>query len=454
MNKGNPFDDKYIDDDKTILRPKPGGRSSNDQTKIRSPLSSSYENTPNQSNFRVFDSNLNTNPITSAAISLLSLIAQLRCTINHADVPSLRLRIVDEIKQFDLKLKNQQVPSEEIQASRYCLCAFLDETVLNTPWGNSSIWPNKSLLIEFYQEAFGGEKFFIILKNCQQQPGKHLDLLEFLYFCLSLGFQGRYRIEDHGVNKLEEIRENTFQIIQRQRGDIEHSLSLHWAGIKDKRNVLNQLIPLWVIGAIAAAVLLMTFLAFLYTINLSADPVLARLYLLKDSFNVPLPVGTQITPEFISTDSVQVNNQPIKPDLYEELSDFLASEVKSGDVALLKRNDKVVIRILSQGFFASGSDKISTQYYPLLDKISEALSSKSERITIVGHTDSNAIFSAKFPSNWDLSKARALSVTEILTNNNKLKATIVSEGRADTQPMVPNDSSEHKAMNRRVEIII
>jgi type VI secretion system protein ImpK len=109
---------------------------------------------------------------------------------------------------------------------------------------------------------------------------------------------------------------------------------------------------------------------------------------------------------------------------------------------------------MSKGFFASGSDKIMTKYYPLLDKISQALSSISERILVVGHTDSSPIFSAKFPSNWDLSKARALSVTEVLTKNHKINATIVSEGRADTQPMVANDTSEHKAMNRRVEIIL
>jgi len=82
------------------------------------------------------------------------------------------------------------------------------------------------------------------------------------------------------------------------------------------------------------------------------------------------------------------------------------------------------------------------------------LAKVSDRIVVVGHTDSSPIFSAKFPSNWDLSKARASSVVELLTSNNKISATIVSEGRADTQPMVPNDSPEHKAMNRRVEIIL
>jgi type VI secretion system protein ImpK len=94
------------------------------------------------------------------------------------------------------------------------------------------------------------------------------------------------------------------------------------------------------------------------------------------------------------------------------------------------------------------------QYDDLLNRISLALSKVSERITVVGHTDSDRMISAKFPSNWDLSKARAVSVAERLMNSNQMVAPIVSEGRADSQPMVPNDSSEHKAMNRRVEIIL
>jgi type VI secretion system protein ImpK len=451
MNKGNPFDNKYIDDDKTILRPRPGAGRNSGQTRVNTSQNTGNDNTRIHENLRAVSASAN--PLTSAAISLLSLVAQLRTTINHPDVEGLRLKIIDEIKQFESKLKLSQLANEEVLAARYCLCSLIDETVLNTPWGNNSSWPLKSLLIVFHQEAFGGEKFFIILKNCQQQPGKHLELLEFLYFCLSLGFQGRYRIADHGLSHLEEIRENTYQILQRQHGDVERVLSLKWQGIKDKRNVLTKLVPLWVIGAIAASVLMLTFFGFLFAISNSSDPVLNKLYVLKDSFNVPPPAASVSVsnPEFTEPSQTPVVQ---KTSLYEQVSTFLAPEIKSGEVDVLNRNDKVVIRIMSQGFFGPGSDKISTKYFPLLDKISQALSAVEDRITVVGHTDSTAIFSAKFPSNWDLSKARALSVSEVLTNNNKLNTTIITEGRADTQPMVPNDSAEHKAMNRRVEIII
>jgi|WetSurSiteA1Bulk_404760.scaffolds.fasta_scaffold00107_15 type VI secretion system protein ImpK len=451
MSNDDPFGNSYIDDDKTILKPMPGGRKPQGQS-APSPSTPPPASRPSMAgagmsdNLREQIANATCNPIAGAAISLLSIVAQLRNTSSHPDIAGLRNSIIEEIKQFELKIKQQGVPSEQVQAARYALCTLLDETVLNTPWGSNSLWGTQSLLIFFHKEAWGGEKFFLILKNCMQQPGTHLDLLELLYFALCLGFQGRYRVEDHGLSKLEEIRENAYQIIQRQRGDVERSLSLHWKGIKDKRNVLTQLIPFWVIGSVAALLLMLSFLGFLYLINSASNPLLAKLYVLKDSFNVQPVVVAQATP---------VIETPAAPALLDELNTFLKPEIDAHQVELLKLNGKTVIRIISKGLFASGSDKIMTQYYPLLDKIGQALSSRSfDRITIVGHTDSSPIFSAKFPSNWDLSKARALSVAELLANGHTLASPIVSEGRADTQSMVPNDTPANKALNRRVEIIL
>jgi type VI secretion system protein ImpK len=452
MSKDDPFGNNYIDDDKTILRPMPGGRKPQASTSAQSftPTGSSPDTVAGISdNLRAACAQGARNPVTGAAISLLSIVAQLRNTASHPDVAGLRASVIEEIKQFELKIKNQGVSGEQAQAARYALCTLLDETVLNTPWGCNSIWSTQSLLIFFHKEAWGGEKFFLILKNCMQQPGTHLDLLELLYFCLCLGFEGRYRVEDHGLSKLEEIRENVYQIIQRQRGDIERTLSLHWQGIKDKRNVLAKFVPLWVIGSVATLLLMLGFLGFLYFVNSASNPLLSKLYVLKDSFDVqPVVAATEII------SPVETPAAIAAPALLDELTTFLEPEVRRGEVILLKINGKTVIRIMSKGFFASGSDKIMTQYFPLMDKISQALARVSERIVVVGHTDSSPIFSAKFPSNWDLSKARALSVAELLINNKKISATIVSEGRADTQPMVANDSPEHKAMNRRVEIII
>jgi type VI secretion system protein ImpK len=447
MSNDNPFgNNNYIDDDKTILRPMPGGRRSQSQESPPSPPPPNSRpasaGTGISENLREQIAYSTRNPITGAAISLLSVVAQLRNTSTHPDIAGLRNSMIEEIKRFELNIKNQGVSGEQAQAARYALCTLIDETVLNTPWGSNSLWGTQSLLILFHKEAWGGEKFFLILKNCMQQPGTHLDLLELLYFALCLGFEGRYRVEDHGSSKLEEIRENAYQIIQRQRGDVERSLSLHWQGIKDKRNVLARLIPFWVIGSVAGLLLVLSFLGFLYLINSASDPLFGKLYALKDSFNVQ-PVAVVVAAP-----------NPAIPPLLETLNSFLKPEVDNREVELLKDGNKTIVRIISKGLFASGSDEILQQHYPLLVKISQALSQVTGRITVVGHTDNARLgANAKFNSNWDLSTARALSVENLLkSNNSKIAATMDHEGRADSKPMVPNDSPEHKAMNRRVEI--
>ncbi len=444
----NPFGDTYIDNDKTILKPTPGGRKSPINKVSPPPIENSFESITE--NIREQIAHTTQNPIIGAAVSLLLVVAQLRNTASHPDVFGLRTSLIEEIKKFELEIKNQGVTGEQAQAARYALCTLLDETVLNMPWGCNSIWSTQSLLVFFHKEAWGGEKFFLILKNCMQQPKTHLVLLELLYVCLCLGFEGRYRIEDRGLSKLDEIRENAYQIIQRQRGDVEKNLSLHWQGIKDKRDTFTKLVPLWVISSTAALLLTLSFLGFLYAINSDSNLQLSKLYALKDSLDIhPVVIATTET-------SLSVKNSvvPVKTVLFEELNTFLKSEIDNDEVNLIKKENQIVIRIMSKGLFSSGSDKVIVQYYPLIDKISAALSTVPSRILVVGHTDNSPIFSAKYPSNWDLSKARALSIVKLLTSNNKIDITITSEGRADTQPMMPNDSSEHKAMNRRIEIIL
>lgn len=438
VNANDPFGD-YLDDDKTIMRPSPGGRRANVvesglppelPTGIPDPLHTQITQATG-------------NPLTGCAVALLSLAGQLRNTVSHPDVAGLRNSLINEIKRFETKLRSQNVTAEQSQAARYALCTLLDEAVLNTPWGGNSVWSTQSLLITFHKEAWGGEKFFLILKNSMQQPAIHLHLLELLYFCLCLGFEGKYRIQEHGATKLEEIRENLFQLIQRQRGDSDRELSIHWQGIKDQRNVLAKFVPLWVIAAVAAVVLMLVYLGFLYAVNSSSGVLLGKLYEIKDGLNAPVT----------SAPASPLAATPAANTLFSELQGFLAPEVQRGEVALEQSHGKTIIRILSPGLFASGSDQVVSQYYPLLNKISSALTKVSGRIVVAGHTDNVPIFSARFPSNWDLSKARAQNVAGMLSGNLQLTAAIVAEGRADSQPLVTNDTPAHKAMNRRVEII-
>jgi type VI secretion system protein ImpK len=73
---------------------------------------------------------------------------------------------------------------------------------------------------------------------------------------------------------------------------------------------------------------------------------------------------------------------------------------------------------------------------------------------VTGHTDDIPIVSARFPSNWHLSTLRAKNVLAILKDTAQLKGATRAEGRGDAEPLVDNDSKEHRAVNRRVDILI
>ena len=86
------------------------------------------------------------NPVVNAASTLLSLMAKLRNTASHANVTGLFNQTSQELKQFEARLKQEGTRPEVVLAARYCLCAVIDEVVLNTPWGANSHWGQKTLL--------------------------------------------------------------------------------------------------------------------------------------------------------------------------------------------------------------------------------------------------------------------------------------------------------------------
>jgi type VI secretion system protein ImpK len=90
---------------------------------------------------------------------------------------------------------------------------------------------------------------------------------------------------------------------------------------------------------------------------------------------------------------------------------------------------------------------------PLLARIGDALAAIPGRVLVTGHTDGTPIRSARFPSNWHLSQARARAVAQTLAA--KVPAgRMVAEGRADAEPIAANDTATHRARNRRVEISV
>ncbi len=279
------------DDDRTLIqssgpvRPNPGGRAPAGGASPpptpppqTPPPSGGYRTPPpppmmgHQTSTRidVFDG---LNPVVNAASTLLNLMAKLRNTASHANVTGLFNQVSQELKQFEARLKQEGTRPEVVLASRYSLCAVIDEVVLNTPWGANSSWGQKTLLSAFHNETAGGEKFFLILDRMKQSPGENLHVLELLYLLVSFGFEGKYRVMDRGRDHLDGIRDELYHAIRRIRGQPEADLSLDWRQVEGRLSSMVHYIPLWVVGACVGAVMLLTYSGFRFALYNTTTPL-------------------------------------------------------------------------------------------------------------------------------------------------------------------------------------
>ena len=142
-------------------------------------------------------------------------------------------------------------------------------------------------------------------------------------------------------------------------------------------------------------------------------------------------------------------------DLASALITELEAEVAAGDLSVNYDPEQVVIRFAEEAAFRSGEAQIKPGMIPILERVVEVLSACTGDVVVAGYTDDRPISSGRYRSNWDLSAARAVSVVHELVLNRSVPAErVIAAGRAETNPLVANDSPENRARNRRVEIAI
>lgn len=138
-----------------------------------------------------------------------------------------------------------------------------------------------------------------------------------------------------------------------------------------------------------------------------------------------------------------------------EVAQVLSQEIGDGAVEVETEGTKLIIRVKEKGSFDSGSAELKFAYIPIVAKIRDVLIGVTGQIAIEGHTDNVPYSGSRFESNWDLSAARALAVAHELFSDPRIdQSRFEVAGYADSQPLVPNNSAENRARNRRVEIVI
>jgi type VI secretion system protein ImpK len=386
-------------------------------------------------------------PLIDAAAPLLQLVARLRNTASAPDPNELRERAVRQVRAFEAEARAAGIPADILGRAHYALCASVDDAVLNTPWGSMRSWDARSLVSTFHKEVRGGERFFDILSQAKQDPGKSLPLLELLYLCLSLGFMGRYRLSPKGPAEIDRLREDVYALLQRNRPAANPELSPNWKGIAAPYRPARGTVPVWVALTTAAALTAGIFGFVLIGLNRESDDLFARLLHAPPAHMPRIARAEPVRPP-------APISAPAEPSSVDRLRTFLKPEIDQGLVTVLDTPSTPVVRIRNRGMFASASASLNADFMPLLNRIAQALNDEQGSVQVIGYTDNQPIRTVRFPSNFQLSAARAEAARSVLARSLADPSRLSAEGRADADPVGSNATREGQEANRRIEIVL
>jgi len=376
------------------------------------------------------------NPLVAAAMPLLAAAPRVRTTARHPNPAGLRDALSEGIRKFENQARAQGLPNDQVIASRYILCTLLDESAASTPWGGSGVWSAHSLLVQFHNETWGGEKVFQLMSKLAENVAGNRNLLELLYVALAFGFEGRYRVIENGRAQLDSVRERLAGLLKQQRGGYERALSPRWEGQPVAGQRIRDGIPLWVIASVSALLLGLIFIGLRFKLNDLAQPTFTALASLD-----------------AKAAQVAAPSPPPPPAQAPRLATFLKPEIDAGLVRVQDFADRSIVTIKGDGFFEPGSAVISSAVRPLLPRIAAGLNSVPGTVLITGHTDNQPIRTVRYPSNWHLSQDRANTVRDELAKTVKPER-MRAEGKADSESVADNSTPEGRAKNRRVEITL
>ncbi|MGF1527988.1 MAG: type IVB secretion system protein IcmH/DotU [Candidatus Competibacterales bacterium] len=366
------------------------------------------------------------NPLEVAAAPLLTLIAQLSQTLSQPDIPSLRRRLTQEVRQFEKRTQSLGVGEKMRLAGRYALCFTLDEVIANTPWGTEYGWQQQSLCKVFHGEPGSEQRLLQLQERFAQAPEEHLDALELIYLCLALGPQDQYR-------RLESERQELLALIQKTRGRPNPELSPHWRGIATLEGRPAAAFPLWAIVAVGLALWMGLHLLFNAQLQGRSDGLFAAVQ----------PLGRQL-----DLPSRPQNAEVLTPQLGQTPLEVLRLKLSDNScLALDQAGDITIIRTTCDTLFDAGRWSPTPALERLLVNIDDALAALPDHhVLITGHADNP---SNHWISDVELSQRRAEVVMDSLINLGGTPGRFSAEGRGDWESLA--DEPDDEGHRQRVE---
>jgi type VI secretion system protein ImpK len=387
------------------------------------------------------------NPLMRASASLLLLLGRLRASLSRAGSGQLMDQVAQSIVQFEADVRDAGVPPEQINAAKYALAATADDIVQNLPSDDRHLWTKYSMLVRFFGERTGGVKFFQELERAKQNPAVNLGLLEIMHACLCLGFEGVYRASTStgGAGALQGIRRDLYETIRRVQPKTIEDLSPHWRG-QTIGLVANRFrVPVWSIAAVAGVILLGVYLVLRNLLSGEAENLALKMARLHPDTEINIARETVVKPP---PDPVRNSTQ------LQRIRAALAAEILAHKLSADQTATSIIIRVSNVVLFPSGEAKVSDSFAPLAAKIAKSLDKEPGAIRIDGYSDTDPIKTVTFPSNWELSEARAKSVAGVLKTDLAQPERVTVSGKGSDNPVAPNDTADNKSKNRRVEVSI
>ncbi|MEJ8827463.1 type VI secretion system protein TssL, long form [Variovorax humicola] len=377
------------------------------------------------------------NPLLEAAQPLIRVLCEMPKELDATQLDVFRRLLTREVTTFQSICTSAQIKHEHMVAASYALTTAIDEAVQRKPWGGGSgaetgAWSTNPLAQQFHEDTAGGEKVFLLIGHLAASPQEHIDLIDLLFFILSLGFEGRYRSLPNGRRDHDAIRHRLYEIVMAARGEVPRDLSPHWKGVGSVGKFrLLRTVPVWVTVSLLSLVLLAQFSWYKYRLVQKTNEVETGLRAIGALRPPPAPVHKSL-----------------------RLKELLAPEIARGTVSVEEDDAHSAVSFKGDDMFVPGQAQVNAKLVQTIAKVANEINEVSGTVRVAGHSDNRPIKTRLFPDNQALSERRAAAVAEVLMTSGVASERLVVEGKGDTQPVADNTTAAGRARNRRVDIVV
>jgi len=377
------------------------------------------------------DAKRSANPLLVEADPVLALAPQLRATTQVADLPRLRARVAEMLREFEIRARVRAVSAARLDKAQVVLCALIDDVVGSMPWGGDAGWQPLGAAPAVEGRPGTPDGPALRLLRVARESSADRELQELICVALALGFDPRARGPVAGGEELAQIRAQLATQEGRDRAGRRPDLSPQWQASVGQGGALASWLPLWVMGLVLAALLAVLYFSLVLSLGAKSDKVYAQIAALR-----PAPGAA---------------SQAL-PAPQARLAAPLSAEIAARRLAVRDEIDRSVVVLPDHDLFEAGSAKLQAASLQSLRPVAAALQRTPGRVLVVGHTDGKTTRSARYPSDWDLSVDRARTVQEALRGLGVEAARLRYDGRADTEPLAASDAMRAAGGNGRIEI--